>query len=95
MIKMPHPAQFQFVVQARVKKGNRPTRDQIRMIVEHWIEGTQTPPPGWKISVIIWDGGKQREITEIDESSRGAVLQETLRRGLPRATFRVNTMGRN
>lgn len=92
-----HPAQFQFVVTMRVKKGTRPTRAQVREQVEHWIEGTPTIE-GFKCQVIIWNGSSERTITEFDYSSkanatRSDVLKSILQRGLPRATFRVNPMG--
>lgn len=89
-----HPAQFQFVVNARVKKGSRPTRQEVRLAVEHWIEGTEGEHPNWKIHVIIWNGGNKRQVTELDNSPRGEVLRSVLRRGLQGARFRVNTMGR-
>jgi hypothetical protein len=90
-----HPAKFQFVVSARVKKGTRPKRTEIKEIVEHWIDGTEEPPEGWSIKVIIWDGAKtRREVNEIDDSPRGEILRSILRRGLRGASFRVNTLGR-
>lgn len=97
MPKIPQAAQFQFVVKARVRKGTRPTRDQIRIVVEDWIEGKYytNEALGWEVNCIIWDGEKKRTVTKIDESPRGQVLKSILQRGLPRATFRVNTMGRN
>lgn len=98
--KTPHPAQFQFVVNARVKKGTRPSTKEVRPIVESWIEGTQanSAHPEWKISCIIWNGSIKRTITEFDESTpanfaRSQVLRSILRRGLQKATFRVNTLG--
>jgi len=94
MPKVPHPAQFQFVVTARVKKGTRPKTPDVKRIVENWIDGTEKPPEGWSVKVIVWDGSKKREVHEIDESSRGEILRSILRRGLPRATFRVNKVGR-
>lgn len=89
-----HPAQFQFVVTARVKKGTRPSREEVRAVVEAWIEGTDSPHPDWIVKVIIWDGAKKRTVSKIDESFRGNTLRSILRRGLPQATFRVNKMGR-
>lgn len=92
-----HPAQFQFVVTMRVKKGTRPTRAQVRREVENWINDGPTLKD-WKFSVILWDGPKQRTITQFDYSTeanaaRSDTLKFILRRGLPQATFRVNTMG--
>lgn len=94
-VRMPKAAQFQFVVSARVRKGTRPTRTEVKLIVENWINGTEPSPEGWSVKVIIWNGSQKREVNEIDESSRGDVLRSVLQRGLPQATFRVNTMGRN
>lgn len=95
MAILPHPAQFQFVVTAKVRKGTRPNRSEIRSVVEHWIEGTESPEhPDWRVRVIIWDGSRKRSVEEIDDSPRGTVLRSILRRGLPRAAFRVNKMGR-
>lgn len=91
---MIHPAQFQFVVTMRIKKGSRPTRAEVKDAVEHWIDGLDTPE-GWGFKVIVWDGSKKRTVNEIDESSRGAVLRSILQRGLPRASFRTNTVGRS
>lgn len=87
-----HPAQFQFVVTMRVKKGTRPTRSQVRSEVENWIKNGPTLK-GWKFSVIIWDRGQKRIVTELDDSPRGEVLRSILQRGLQRATFRINKMG--
>jgi hypothetical protein len=92
-MKKLQPAQFQFVVRAKVKKGTRPTRKEIERVVEHWIKGTEEPPPGWNVRVIVWGRDGKREITEIDNSSRGEVLRSILQRGLLHAQFRVNTMG--
>lgn len=89
-----HPAQFQFVVTARVKKGTRPSREEVREVVEHWIEGTASNHADWTVRVIIWDGSKERMVNEIDGSPRGEVLRSILRRGLPQAKFRIVKVGR-
>ena len=89
----PRTAQFQISVRTRLPRGTKVSNKLATEIVREWIE-TGEAPKHWHISVVIWDGSRKREITEIDSSSRGEALRGVLRRSLHGKTIRAKKMGK-
>lgn len=91
-MKDPTPSAARFQVNVTAPRSGAPHKaDAVRQVVIDWLEGTHTP--GWKVRVAVWSHGRKREITEIDDSPRGAVLALTLGRALQDGRLYIKPLG--